>query len=180
MRIKPNRLGVEVSSLRADHKVASSNHQCILSKGKLCTNQHVWPRISIANKIIRFFSHAIHTRILNPALVPVILRALRAALFPNNSLGPPRQVPTEEEAKAIKSRCAISLLALLPVPVASAFFATPQRERQLEHIEEILSSFEDAYLNKHLIYQVVELIILRLAPELGSKGVEELYKEHMI
>lgn len=80
----------------------------------------------------------------------------------------------------IKSRCAVSLLALLPVPVATVFFATSQRELQLQDIEETLSCFEDAYLNKHLIYQVVELIVLRLAPELGSQGVEELYVERMI
>lgn len=128
----------------------------------------------------RLISHTIHTRMLNPALVPVILRTLRTTVFPNNSLGPPRQVPTEEEAKSIKSGCAVSLLALLPAQVASVFFATSQREIQLEHIEETLSCFEDSYLNKHLIYQVVELMIIRLVPELGSHGVEELYRQHMI
>lgn len=127
----------------------------------------------------RFLSHAIHTRILNPALVPVLLRTIRATLFPNNALGPPRQIPSDEEARAIKDRCAASLLALLPVRVATIYFATSQREVQLEHMKETLSSFEDAYLNKHLIYQIVELIVVRLAPELGVQGVQELFEERM-
>jgi len=46
-------------------------------------------------------------------------------------------------------------------------------------VEEILNIFEDSYCNKHLLYGVVELIIVRLIPELGEKGVEELLKERL-
>ncbi|KAF2854036.1 hypothetical protein T440DRAFT_465057 [Plenodomus tracheiphilus IPT5] len=127
----------------------------------------------------RFLSHILHVQVFNPALVPVILRTLRATLFPNNALGPPRLIPSEEEARAIKSRCAASLLALLPKKVAAAYFTTSDREVHLQHIEEFLDSFEDVYLNKHLIYQLVELIVLRLAPELGLRGVQELFEERM-
>ncbi|KAI8941112.1 hypothetical protein NX059_002350 [Plenodomus lindquistii] len=127
----------------------------------------------------RFLSHIIHTRVLNPALVPVVLRTLRATLFPDNALGPPRQVPSDEEKIEIKNQCAASLLALLPARVAAVYFATSERNVQLHHIEEFLSSFEDAYLNKHLIYQIIELFVVRLAPELGIQGVHELFEERI-
>ena len=67
-------------------------------------------------------------RVLNPAFLPVLLRTIRATLFPNNSLGPPRQPPTDEEAQGIKRRCAATLLGLMPARVAAAFFASESRE----------------------------------------------------
>lgn len=125
----------------------------------------------------RFLAHIIHTRILNPALLPVILRTVRATLFPNNGMGPSRQIPTEDETKEIKHRCAASLLGLLPPKVAIAFFASDRKAAQHQQVEEILECLEDTYLNKHLIFQVLELIVLRLAPELESQGIRDLMEE---
>jgi hypothetical protein len=128
--------------------------------------------------ICRLLSHTIHTRILNPAFLPVVLRTLRATLFPNNALGPPRQIPSDEEAQVIKHRCAATILDLVPSKVAAAFFATYEHEKQIRQIEDTLSSLDDPYLNKHLVFQAVELIVLRLFPELGERGVKELLEEH--
>lgn len=128
---------------------------------------------------LRFLSHTVQMRVLNPAFLPILLRTLRATLFPNNTLAPPRQPPTEEEAKEIKRRCAATLLGLLPARVAAAFFASTSRAEQLRQAEELLDCLDDAYLNKHLIFQIVELIVLRLVPELGERGVQELLDERL-
>lgn len=120
-----------------------------------------------------------HNRVLNPAILPTVLRTVRATLFPNNTLGPARQPPSAEEAKRIKHRCAVSLLGLLPEKIATIFFATDMKAVQLEQIEDLLDCLDDAYLNKHLIFQMVELIILRLVPELGDRGVTELLEERL-
>jgi hypothetical protein len=135
--------------------------------------------LSLTVFICRLLSHTIHTRILNPAFLPVVLRTLRATLFPNNALGPPRQIPSDEEAQAIKYRCAATLLNLVPPKVAAAFLATSEREKQIRQIEDTLSSLDDTYLNKHLILQIIELIVLRLFPELGERGVKELLEERV-
>lgn len=127
----------------------------------------------------RFLSHTIHTQILNPAFLPVALRTLRATLFPNNALGPPREIPTDEEARAIKHRCAATLLDLIPSKVAAGFFANSEREAQIRQIEDTLSCLDDAYLNKHFVFQVVELIVLRLFPELGEQGVKDLLEDRI-
>ncbi len=37
-----------------------------------------------------------------------------------------------------------------------------------------LSAFDDGYLTKHLIYAIVELVIVRLFPELEEKSVTEI------
>lgn len=43
----------------------------------------------------------------------------------------------------------------------------------------MLNTFSDSYCNKHLLYGVVELIVVRLLPELAEKGVEELLEERL-
>ncbi|KAG9191202.1 hypothetical protein G6011_09290 [Alternaria panax] len=127
----------------------------------------------------RLLAHTFHTRILNPAFLPVALRTLRATLFPNNALGPPRQTPTGEETKAIKHCCAAALLDLVPPKVAAVFFASQVRDAQVRQVEDILGCLDDAYLNKHLVFQIVELIVLRLFPELGEQGVKDLLDERI-
>lgn len=129
------------------------------------------------HNIARFLSHIVHTRILNPALLPVVLRTVRATLFPNNGMGPARQIPTGEETKEIKRRCAASLLGLLPPKMAVAFFASDSKVIQHQQVEEILECLEDTYLNKHLVFQILELIVLRLAPELEQQGIRDLMEE---
>ncbi|KAI4630219.1 hypothetical protein J4E80_001152 [Alternaria sp. BMP 0032] len=117
--------------------------------------------------------------ILNPAFLPVALRTLRATLFPNNALGPPRQIPTYEEIKEIKRCCAARLLDLVPPKVAAAFFASYERDEQVRQIANTLDCLDDAYLNKHLVFQIVDLIVLRLFPELGEQGVKDLLEERI-
>ena len=129
--------------------------------------------------MFRFLSHTMRTRVLNPAFLPVVLRTLRATLFPNNALAPPRQPPSEDEAKQIKLRCAATLLNLLPDQIATVYFASRSRIQQLQQMEESLDCLDDAYLNKHLVFSIVELIILRLVPELGERGVQELMEERL-
>lgn len=117
--------------------------------------------------------------VLNPAFVPILLRTVRATLFPNNTLGPPRKTPNVEEARLIKRRCATTLLGLIPRRVAAIFFASENSAVQAVHMEELLDCLDDAYLNKHLIFQIVELFVVRLVPELGERGVTELLEERL-
>ncbi|KAM7204042.1 PXA domain containing protein [Naviculisporaceae sp. PSN 640] len=51
----------------------------------------------------------------------------------------------------------------------------------LQDIEQgILDVFSDEYCNKHLIYSLLELILVRLMPELAEKGITELWSERVI
>lgn len=43
----------------------------------------------------------------------------------------------------------------------------------------ILDVFSDPYCNKHLMYGVLELVLVRLVPELAEKGVVELWEERL-
>ncbi|KXH30852.1 PXA domain-containing protein [Colletotrichum simmondsii] len=54
------------------------------------------------------------------------------------------------------------------------------QQRMLAEIEEgILDIFSDEYCNKHLVYSILELILVRLMPELAEKGVVELWEERL-
>lgn len=153
-------------------------------------------------KIQRLLSHQIRTHILDPTLLPPLLRTLRQTLFPNNTLAPGRVPPTPAETLEIRRRCAQAILALIPVAVLDTYFGRSpvhsssgvsssnidlevttaelsKEERHTREVEEVLNVFSDVYCNKHLLYGVVEIIIMRLMPELGEKGVQELLSERL-
>lgn len=41
-------------------------------------------------------------------------------------------------------------------------------------MERELDVWSDDYLNRHLVYAVLELVVVRVLPELGEKGVRDL------
>jgi hypothetical protein len=126
----------------------------------------------------RILSHAIQTHLLDPTLLPTLLRTARAALFPNNLPAPPRVVPSAPEQLLIRKRCAETILSLIPARIQDIYFG-PGIDRRTREVEEVLNMFDDSYCNKHLLYGVVELIIVRLMPELAEKGVSELLEERL-
>lgn len=123
-----------------------------------------------------------HAHILNPAYIPRLLKIVRATLFPNNAPGPPRKIPDATEVIAIRRRCAETIAAAVPKVVLGRYFdvhGNDAHESVVAEVEEMLGVLGDAYLNKHLMYNLIELIIVRLCPELGEKGVNELMKERI-
>jgi hypothetical protein len=116
--------------------------------------------------------------VLAPALLPSLLRTARAALFPNNTLAPPRAIPSASAQFLIRKRCAETILSLIPAKIQDIYFG-PGIERRVSEVEEVLNIFGDSYCNKHILYGVVELIVVRLVPELAEKGVEELLEERL-
>ncbi|KAK0722378.1 hypothetical protein B0T26DRAFT_702504, partial [Lasiosphaeria miniovina] len=58
--------------------------------------------------------------------------------------------------------------------------AAQDGEWALQDIEAgILDVFSDAYCNKHLMYSVVELLLVRLLPEIAENGVVNLWAERL-
>ncbi|KAI0180448.1 PXA domain-containing protein [Hypoxylon sp. FL1284] len=55
-----------------------------------------------------------------------------------------------------------------------------EESRILSELErDVLDVFSDAYCNKHLVYGILELVLVRLMPELTEKGVIELWEERL-
>ena len=57
--------------------------------------------------------------------------------------------------------------------------ADPERERMLRELEAALDVFGDEYMNRRVAFAVVELVLVRLMPELAEKGARELLAEKM-
>ncbi|CRG85780.1 Elongation factor G 1 [Talaromyces islandicus] len=61
---------------------------------------------------------------------------------------------------------------------AAAVVADDNTTTLLEAIEtDLLDPFSDAYCNKHLIFAVVESVLVKLLPELSERGITELMEE---
>lgn len=127
----------------------------------------------------RFLYHAIETHVLPPSLLPIVLRSLRVTLFPKNSMGPPAPpTPSSEESVEIRRRTAKSILDPIPAFIAHTYYATRDEDEIVKTIEDdALCPFDDAYLNKHLVYSILELILIRLIPELGEQPISALLAE---
>lgn len=108
----------------------------------------------------------------------MLLRFARAAVFPNNAPAPPRTIPSAAEALLIRQRCAQTILSLIPTKIQDIYFGSDV-ERRVREVEDVLNTFSDPYCNKHLIYGIIELVLVRLMPELAEKGVEELLAERL-
>ncbi|KAI0530140.1 PXA domain-containing protein [Xylaria digitata] len=74
----------------------------------------------------RLMSHYIHIHVLDPAHLPPLLRAIRAALFPNNAPGVSNLKPPSsgEQLAALRRRCASALLGVLPKAVGELYYGT--------------------------------------------------------
>ena len=134
--------------------------------------------------LYRFLHHTLATQIFPPSLLPPLLLQVRAILFPNNTLGPTAPPPpTEEEARLIRSQAASDILSIIPKPVARAFFAVSDAEgdeneaMRLEIEESMLSWTSDVEMNKHLVYSILEHVLVRLVPEMQHKTPSELLAE---
>jgi hypothetical protein len=127
----------------------------------------------------RFLGHQVQTRLLNAAHVPPLLRTIRRTLFPNNTFRPsaPPLPPTPSERHAIKLRCATAILDAMPPLLRSTYLSEGRREAQMREIEGWLDVLGDAYLNKHLVFAVLELLVVRVMPELAEMGPGELLAE---
>jgi hypothetical protein len=65
------------------------------------------------------------------------------------------------------------------VGLSSAAADKEDDERVLDQLESLLDVVGDEYCNKHLMYSVLELVLVRLMPELSEKGVVELWEERL-
>jgi hypothetical protein len=74
----------------------------------------------------RLLAHIIQTRLLDPELLPPLLRTIRAALFPNNAPGSSSLVApsSDEELNALRRRCASAIWALVPKGAGKLYFGS--------------------------------------------------------
>ncbi|RMZ92237.1 hypothetical protein DV736_g520, partial [Chaetothyriales sp. CBS 134916] len=76
---------------------------------------------------------------------------------------------------------ASDLLSLIPNPVKQVYYATTSEDDMRQAVEEeVLQVFGDSNMNKHLLYAIVELIVVAIVPELIDKTPAELLADRGI
>lgn len=150
--------------------------------------------------LCRILTYHIAT-LLDPVHLPSLLRTLRGVLFPNNAPGTPSLFPptSDEALLALRRRAASAVWGLLPRGVGRLYFggrlwrhaaAAPRAgagsadqegedEEMVDEVEGLLMVLSDEYCNKHLMYGVLELVLVRLIPELAEKGIVDLMEERL-
>ncbi|KAI9166716.1 PXA domain protein [Paramyrothecium foliicola] len=178
----------------ADNSIAS--HSIVAARdrtglpGSTCDAQVIRSRVA-ALRMCRLLSHHIQAS-LSPSQLPPLLRTLRGVLFPNNAPGTSQLSPpsSEAELRALRRRAASTLWGLLPKGVGRFYFGGllwqqggdgeyHGEEALVDEVEGLLMILSDEYCNKHLMYSVLELLLVRLMPELSDKGVVELLDERL-
>ena len=133
----------------------------------------------VANTVSRFLYQTLQEHVLPYSLLPLILKNTRAVIFPGNTMGlaaPPP--PSAEEVQQLRRRAAEDVLGLVPRIGRNIFFATRDREQAIEAFEEeVLDLFSDSNMNKHLIYNILEMVLVTLLPELAEKTPSDLLAE---
>ncbi|KAL8714260.1 MAG: hypothetical protein Q9220_001989 [cf. Caloplaca sp. 1 TL-2023] len=131
-------------------------------------------RVGAVDGLLDQYLHQLLTKHIHiPSLLPSLLSTTRTILFPRNALPPPSPAPpTPEQQQELKHHCAETLVSLIPYLLTQ--LASLSREDVVKEVELELDVWSDAYLNKHLAYQILEAVVVRVLPEMGEKGVKEL------
>ncbi|KAI4211310.1 MAG: hypothetical protein LQ351_005865 [Letrouitia transgressa] len=130
-------------------------------------------RVGATDGVLDQYIHHLLLTQFRPSLLPSLLSAIRKAVFPHNNLPPPSPPsPSPGEQAQIKRKCAKIIASLPPRALVRASGLT--EESLMYEVETELDIWSDAYLNRHLAYQILELVVIRVLPEIGEKGVHEL------
>lgn len=80
---------------------------------------------------------------------------------------------------AAKQRCAEAILDVMPPILRTTYLASTDRDSQLIVVEGWLDVLADPYLNRHLMFAILEVCLVRLLPEIGEQGPQAMLEERL-
>ncbi|XP_032725796.1 sorting nexin-25 isoform X1 [Lontra canadensis] len=92
------------------------------------------------------------------------ISVFRDAFWPNGKLAPPTTIRSEEQSQATKQRAQQKLLENIPDTLQSLV----GQQNARHGIIKIFNALQETRANKHLLYVLMELLLLELCPELRS------------
>ena len=129
---------------------------------------------SILSPSLSLFFHVFLFRFLEQTILHVLsepflvfyLRLGRDLLWPNGVLVRRGVPPTPLQREQMRIRAERLLVLALPKPMAHAVFGTDEVNRLQSHIHEALAPLQHKYINKHLMYLLIDLVLGKVFPEL--------------
>ncbi|KAK9479347.1 PXA domain-containing protein [Lipomyces japonicus] len=119
----------------------------------------------------RLLSHFFRKYVLTSQFACSVLVISRQTLFPNNGpMAPPRIYPSVEEKQQILKQVQKNILRAIPVKIRKQVLG----DDAIRGVEELLSPFDNKFANKHLLFFLVDMIIIKILPELAEQTPEEL------
>ncbi|CCH45612.1 hypothetical protein BN7_5195 [Wickerhamomyces ciferrii] len=117
---------------------------------------------TMINSSINNLISNITPKIINEDTICMILQKFRNILFPqDDEMGPSRKEPNEEEFQLIKRGTKMKIIQVLQKKGVWNLLNVDDDE-----IDEFLKGLEDEHINKHLILRILDMIIVKLIPEL--------------
>ncbi|ORZ23239.1 hypothetical protein BCR42DRAFT_131983 [Absidia repens] len=113
----------------------------------------------------RFLEQTILHVLSEPFLV-FYLRLGRDLLWPDGVLIQRGPAVTPLQREQMRIRAERLLVVALPQPVAKALFGTTDLNQLQSHLHDTLAPLQHKYINKHLIYLLIDLVISKVFPEL--------------
>ncbi|XP_067577752.1 sorting nexin-25 isoform X4 [Pseudorca crassidens] len=101
---------------------------------------------------------------LSEQMVVYYIGALRDALWPGGNLAPPNTIPSEEQSQETKRRAQQKLLENIPDMLQSLV----GQQNARHGIIKIFNALQETRANKHLLYVLMELLLIELCPELRT------------
>ncbi|XP_023973118.2 sorting nexin-25 isoform X2 [Physeter macrocephalus] len=101
---------------------------------------------------------------LSEQMVVYYIGALRDALWPGGNLAPPNTIPSEKQSQETKRRAQQKLLENVPDMLQSLV----GQQNARHGIIKIFNALQETRANKHLLYVLMELLLIELCPELRT------------
>ncbi|XP_038063088.1 sorting nexin-25-like [Patiria miniata] len=112
--------------------------------------------------------------IVSEPMIIYYIRTLQESVWPKGKLAPAWPVPSKEERDKMKKKAREKFLQYVPDFLQSLLGKTNSRLGAIK----VFEAFQDTRTNKHLLYNLIELVLIEVCPELKDpKLLEHLEEE---
>lgn len=121
----------------------------------------------INNLLTNLIENTLEKSLQSESLISLIIQKLRNNLFPeDDEMGPPRVEPDLEEFEQIRTTTKNNLKSVCQKYRFVSRLAIATDSELDDTLDDFLTTFENKRINKHLVYRLLDLVMIRLIPEL--------------
>ncbi|XP_022086183.1 sorting nexin-25-like isoform X2 [Acanthaster planci] len=111
--------------------------------------------------------------IVSEPMIIYYIRTLQETIWPKGKLAPAQPLPSKEECDKMKKKAREKFLQYVPDFLQSLLGKTNSRLGAIK----VFEAFQDTRTNKHLLYNLIELLLIEVCPELKDPRLLEHLEE---